>query len=137
MHVEQDASEDLIEEFGVYTERVDIAFDQEELSDSDGEEDQQTHDEQENAQAHDDEEDEQAHDDVDDDQGHHDQSQHRTKELTDRQRQDIFEYLLRSSKNGKLKRNSTTIIAAKYNVRIRTIQRVWRREKNVGHRAYQ
>ena len=139
MHVEQDASEDLIEEFGVYTERVDIAFDQEELSDSDGEEDQQTHDEQENAQAHDDEEDEQAHDDVDvdDDQGHHDQSQHRTKELTDRQRQDIFEDLLRSSKNGKLKRSSTTIITAKYNTRICTIQRVWRREKNVGHRAHQ
>jgi len=129
LHVEQDALEDLIEEFGVYTKRVDIAFDQEELSDSDGEEDQQTHDEQENAQAHDDEEDEQAHDDVDDDQGHHDQSQHTTKELTDRQRQDIFEDLLRSSKNGKLKRNSTTIIAAKYNVRIRTIQRVWKRAK--------
>ncbi|XP_066375035.1 uncharacterized protein [Miscanthus floridulus] len=129
LHVEQDALEDLIEEFGVYTERVDIAFDQEELSDSDGEEDQQTHDEQENAQAHDDEEDEQAHDDVDDDQGHHDQSQHRTKELTDRQRQDLFEDLLRSSRNGKLKRNSTTIIAAKYNVRIPTIQCVWKRAK--------
>jgi hypothetical protein len=65
LHVEQDALEDLIEEFGMYTKTVDIAFDQEELSDSDGEQDQQTHDEQENAQAHDDEEDEQAHDDVD------------------------------------------------------------------------
>ena len=74
LHVEQDALEDLIEEFGVYTETVDIAFDEEELSDSDGEEDQHTHDEEENDQAHDDEEDEQAHDDVDDDQAHHDQA---------------------------------------------------------------
>jgi hypothetical protein len=52
LHVEQDALEDLIEEFGVYTETVDIAFDEEELLDSDGEEDQQTHDEEENDQAH-------------------------------------------------------------------------------------
>jgi DNA invertase Pin-like site-specific DNA recombinase len=37
--------------------------------------------------------------------------------------------LLGSSKNRKLKRNSTTIIVAKYNVRIQTIQRVWKREK--------
>ena len=129
MHVEQDALEDLIEEFGVYTETVDIAFDEEELSGSDGEEDQQTHDEEENDQAHDDKVDEQAHDDVDDDQAHHDHTRHRKKDITDRQRRDIFEDLLRSSKNGKLKRNSTTIIAAKYNVRIRTIQRVWKRAK--------
>jgi len=129
LHVKQDALEDLIEEFGVYTETVDIAFDEEELSGSDGEEDQQTHDEEENDQAHDDEEDEQAHDDVDDDQAHHDQARHRKKDIIDRQRRDIFEDLLRSSKNGKLKRNSTTIIAAKYNVRIRTIQRVWKRAK--------
>ena len=99
------------------------------MSDSNGEEDQQTHDEQENAQAHDDEEDEQAHDDVDDDQAHHDQARHRKKDITDRQRRDIFEDLLRSSKNGKLKRNSTTIIAAKYNVHICTVQRVWQRAK--------
>jgi hypothetical protein len=125
---EQGALEDLIEEFGMYTETVDIAFDEEELSDSDGIEDQQTHDEEEDAQAHVVEEDEQAHD-VDDDQAHHDQARHRTKDLTDKQRRNIFEDLLRSSKNGKLKRNSTTIIAAKYIVRIRTIQRVWKRAK--------
>jgi hypothetical protein len=91
---EQGALEDLIQEFGVYTETVDIAFDEEELSDSDGVEDQQTHDEEEDAQAHDVEEDEQAHDveedeqahDVDDDQAHHVQARHRTKDLTDKQR---------------------------------------------------
>ena len=111
-------------------ETVDIAFDEEELSDSDGEENQQTHDDEDNAQAHDAEEDDQAHDGVDDDQANHDQAPHRLKNLTERQRQDIFEDLLRSSNNGKLKRNTTTIIAEKYNVRVRTIQRVWKRAKN-------
>ena len=75
------------------TETVYIAFDEEELSDSDGEENQQTHDDEDNAQAHDAEEDEQAHDGVDDDQANHDQAPHRLKNLTERQRQDIFEDL--------------------------------------------
>ena len=81
MHVEQDALADLIKEFGVYIETVDIAFDEEELSDSDGEEDKQTHDEEENDQAHDDEEDGQAHDDVDDDQAHYDHARLRKKDI--------------------------------------------------------
>jgi hypothetical protein len=85
--------EELILEFGVYTETVDIAFDEEELSDSDGVEDQQTYYEEEDAQAHDVEEDDQAHD-VDDDQAHHDQARNRMKDLTIRQIRDIFEDLL-------------------------------------------
>lgn len=121
--------EDLIEEFGIYSNVVDVAFDEEELSDSDGGEDQQTHGEEEDEQAHDDEDDEQPHNDEHDDQAHHDEAPYRAKELTDRQRQAIFEDLLRSSNNGRLKRNSTTIIAAAYNVHIRTVQRVWQRAK--------
>ena len=121
--------EDLIEEFGIYSNVVDVAFDEEELLDSDGGQDQQTHGEEEDDQAHDDEEDEQPHNDEDDDQPHHDKAPYRKKEITDRQRQDIFEDLFWTSNNGRLKRNSTTIIAAKYNVHIRTVQRVWQRAK--------
>jgi len=36
LHDAQDALEDLIEEFGIYSNVVDVAFDEEELSDSDG-----------------------------------------------------------------------------------------------------
>ncbi|CAD6204482.1 unnamed protein product [Miscanthus lutarioriparius] len=101
----------------------------EELLDSDGGQDQQTHGEEEDDQAHDDEEDEQPHNDEDDDQPHHDKAPYRKKEITDRQRRDIFEDLLWTSNNGRLTRNSTTIIAAKYNVHIRRVQRVWQRAK--------
>jgi len=51
------------------------------------------------------------------------------KNLTQRQRQDIYEDLLQLSTNGTLQRNSTTLIAAKYHVHVRTI-RVWQRAKN-------
>ena len=93
--------DDLIQDFGVYTDDVDIIFDEEELSDSDNDEDQQTQQEATNM----------------------------VRILTERERQDIYEDLLRLSNNGKLKRDSTTLIAAKYNVHVRTIQRVWQRAK--------
>jgi hypothetical protein len=67
LHDEQDALDDLIEELGVYSNAVDVAFDEEELSNSDGEEDQQSHDDEEDEQAH--HEHEQPHDE-DDDQAH-------------------------------------------------------------------
>jgi len=51
------------------------------------------------------------------------------KNLTQRRRQDIYEDLLQLSTNGTLQRNSTTLIAAKYHVHVRTI-RVWQRAKN-------
>ena len=70
MHDAQDALEDLIEEFGIYSNVVDVAFDEEELSDSDGGQDQQTYGEEEDDRAHDDEEDEQPHNDEEDDQPH-------------------------------------------------------------------
>ena len=52
------------------------------------------------------------------------------KNLTQRQRQDIYQDLLQLSTNGILQRNSTTLIAAKYNVHVRIIQRVRQRAKN-------
>ena len=85
----------------MYTDVVDIIFDEEELSDSDNDEDQQTQQEATNM----------------------------VRILTERERQDIYEDLLRLSNNGKLKRDGTTLIAAKYNVHVCTIQRVWQRAK--------
>jgi hypothetical protein len=52
-----------------------------------------------------------------------------TKNLTQKQREDIYQDLLWHSSNGKLKRRSTTLIAAKYGVHMRTIQQVWQRAK--------
>ena len=82
----------------MYTDDVDIIFDEEELSDSDDDEDQQTQQEE---------------------------ATNMVRILTEREWQDIYEDLLRLNNNGKLKRDSTTLIAAKYNVHVRTIQRVW------------
>jgi len=102
LQAEHDTLDDLIQDFGVYTDDVDIIFDEEELSDSDDDEDQQTQQEE---------------------------ATNMVRILTERERQDIYEDLLRLSNNGKLKRDSTTLIAAKYNVHVRTIQRVWQRAK--------
>ena len=102
LQAEHDTLDDLIQDFGVYTDDVDIIFDEEELSNSDDDEDQQTQQEE---------------------------ATNMVRILTERERQDIYEDLLRLSNNGKLKRDSTTLIAAKYNVHVRTIQRVWQRAK--------
>lgn len=89
--------EDDIHNYGVYSIEIDIEFDQEELPDSK----------------------EEIH-------GHADKRT-RTKDLKDRDRQDIYEALLEVSNCGKLKKNSTTVIAYRFNVSRRTIQRVWQR----------
>ena len=102
LQAEHDTWDHLIQDFGMYTDAVDIIFDEEELSDSDDDEDQQTQQEE---------------------------ATNMVRILTERERQDIYEDLLRLSNNGKLKRDSTTLIAAKYNVHVRTIQRVWQRAK--------
>jgi AraC-like DNA-binding protein len=49
--------------------------------------------------------------------------------LTDRQRQEIFEALLARSTNGRLKRNTTTIVAEQLNVSQDAVRRIWRRVK--------
>ncbi|XP_066334125.1 uncharacterized protein [Miscanthus floridulus] len=97
----QDAMDDLIHQFGVYTDDVNIIFDEEELTNSDDEEFQETQDQAPNA----------------------------TKNLTDKQRQDIYEDLLQRSNNGKLKRTDTAYVAAKHNVRLCTVQHIWQRAK--------
>jgi hypothetical protein len=91
-------------EFGVYTDGFDVIFDEEELPDSDDEQDQETQQEA---------------------------TSNMTKNLTQKQREDIYQDLLWHSSNGKLKRSSTTLIAAKYGVHVRTIQRVWQRAKKM------
>lgn len=96
--------DDLIQDFGVFTDDVDIIFDEEELSNSDVNEDQQSQEEE---------------------------ATNTVRILTERERQDIYEDLLRLSNNGKLKRNSTTLVATKYNVTVRTIQRIWQRAKKM------
>jgi hypothetical protein len=45
--------------------------------------------------------------------------------------------LLRLSSNGTLQRKSTTIIAAKYNVHVRTIQRYSKQQKIVQQKTFQ
>ena len=97
----QDAMDNLIHQFGVYADEVNVIFDEEELTDSDDEDFQATQDEAPNA----------------------------TRNLTDRQRQDIYEDLLQRSKNGKLKRTDTAHVATKFNVQLRTVQHIWQRAK--------
>ena len=92
--------DDVIHDFGVYTYVVDIIFDEEKLSDSDDEDYQQLLQEAINM----------------------------LKNLTQRQRQDIYEDLLQLSTNGTLQRNNTTLIAAKYHVHV--LIRVWQRANN-------
>ena len=103
MALQEDTLDDVIHDFGVYTDGVHILFDEDGLSDSDDEDYQQPLQEE---------------------------ATNMLKNLTQRQRQDIYQDLLQLSTNGILQRNSTTLIAAKYNVHVRTIQRVWQRAKN-------
>ncbi|CAL5349588.1 unnamed protein product [Camellia sinensis] len=53
---------------------------------------------------------------------------HRTKKnLTNHLRQSIFETLLIRSKDGKLKRDCQTEVAAKFSVHVKTVHRIWQR----------
>ena len=71
----------------MYSEQIDIEFDQEELPVLE----------------------EEVHE-------NHPYQRNRIKDLTDRERQDIYEALLEVSNNGKLKKNSTSVIAYRFNV---------------------
>ena len=103
MALQEDTLDNVIHDFGVYTDGVHILFDEDGLSDSDDEDYQQPLQEE---------------------------ATNMLKNLTQRQRQDIYQDLLQLSTNGILQRNSTTLIAAKYNVHVRIIQRVRQRAKN-------
>jgi hypothetical protein len=54
---------------------------------------------------------------------------HRSKNLTEMQRQDIYAALLERSKHGKLPKKATTNVAEMFNVSRWAVQRVWRRVK--------
>jgi hypothetical protein len=53
----------------------------------------------------------------------------RRKNLSNKERQDIYEALLLRSVNGKLKRRTTTIVANLFNVNRCHVQSIWRRAK--------
>jgi hypothetical protein len=86
---------------------VDIVFDEEELSDSN---------------------------DIEDVPGN---KNHHTKrnDLTLTQRKGVYEALLQSNNNGKLKKDSTTVVTNMFNVSLWTLQRVWHRAKGCRDRG--
>lgn len=51
------------------------------------------------------------------------------KNLTNRQRQAIFEALLKQSQNGKLKRGCLNEVAALFSVNVKTVSRIWQQAK--------
>jgi hypothetical protein len=69
--------------YGVYTDALDIDFDVDELEDSD----------------------------VDEDEHANDNNTHHRKNMTDLQRQQIYEALLERSNRGRLQKNTTYIVA--------------------------
>ena len=95
---------DMIEdmhEYGVYTDAVDIAIDVDELEDSD----------------------------VDEDEHANENNTHHRTNLTDLERQQIYEALLERSNCGRLKKNSTNIVAQMFQVSSNQVRSVWRRVK--------
>jgi DNA invertase Pin-like site-specific DNA recombinase len=92
---------DNMNDYGVYADVVDIVFDEEELEDSDVEEEEHTTA----------------------------NNSHKFTCLTDTQRQQIYEALLERSNCGKLKKNTTNIVAEMFKVSKYQVRRVWRRAK--------
>jgi transposase-like protein len=88
-------------DYGVYADAVDIVFDEKELEDSNVEEDEHTTI----------------------------SNSHKFRNLTDTQRQQIYEALLERSNCGKLKKNTTNIVAQIFQVSRYQVRRVWRRVK--------
>jgi transposase-like protein len=83
----------------VYAGDVDVVFEQEELDDSEDEGDNQG------------------------------QGNNQRRELTNEQRQQIYEALLTLSNGGKMKKNTTTQVAQIFNVKRSLVQAIWRRAK--------
>jgi hypothetical protein len=92
---------DDMHDYGVYTDTLDIAFDVEELEDSDVNEDERANE----------------------------NNTHHRKIMTDLQRQQIYEALLERSNRGRLQKNATTIVAQKFQVSTSQVRSVWRRAK--------
>ena len=114
-----------MDDYDVYVDAVDIVFDEEELEDSAVEQDEYT-----NAN-----------------------NSHKCRNLTDTERQQIYETLLERSNRGKLKKNTTNIVAHIFQVNKYQVRAVWRRanqcraegrpvdvisrRKNYGHKKIQ
>jgi primosomal protein N'' len=95
-----EAMEEDMPEYGVYTEEMDIVFNQDELPHSNN------GDVPANANVH-----------------------SRSKDLTPTQRQQIYEALLERSVNGKLRKNSTKRVAEMFKVHQAAVWRIWKRAK--------
>jgi hypothetical protein len=92
---------DDMHEYGVYANAVEVDFTEEELEDSDAEE-------------------------------HHHATQNNARpyrNLTDAERQQIYEALLERSNHGTLKTKSTTVVAQLFQVSRYRVQRIWQRAK--------
>ena len=89
-------------DYGVYADAMDIIFDEDELDDSD----------------------------VD----HHanENNAHQSRNLTDTERQQIYEALLLRSDHGRLKRKATTNVAQLFQVSRYKVQRIWQRAKKMS-----
>ena len=92
---------DDMHDYGVYAVAVDIVFDEEELEDSDGDEDEHANT----------------------------NNLHKLRHLTDTERQQIYEALLERNIRGKLKKNTTNIVARMFQVSKYQVRGVWRRVK--------
>ncbi|XP_039804904.1 uncharacterized protein LOC120669177 [Panicum virgatum] len=51
-------------------------------------------------------------------------------DYSDNVRQQVYQALLMRSKNGRLGKHDTTIVSEQFGVKIRTVQRIWKRGKN-------
>ena len=61
---------------------------------------------------------------------HADQANQRKHDYSDHVRQQVYQALLMRSKNGRLGKHDTTIVSEQFGVKIRTVQRIWKRGKN-------
>ena len=92
-------------DYGVYADAVEVDFETDELTDSDN-----------NSDAN--------------DNAHQNANQPNCrKNMTDKQKKDIYEALLERSARGKLQRTSTSVVADLFHVSQRSVQRVWNRAK--------
>ncbi|EAZ12962.1 hypothetical protein OsJ_02882 [Oryza sativa Japonica Group] len=101
LQFELEALENDLQDYGVYAEAVNVVFDVEELPDSD--DDQEEH----------------ANENV----------ASKSKDLTNIQRRGIYQLLLQKSKDGKLEKHTTRLVAQEFHVSIHTVQRIWKRAK--------
>ena len=58
------------------------------------------------------------------------QVHHRRKEMSEDLRKQVYQALLARSNNGILHKKDTQIIADRFDLHLRTVQRIWRRGKN-------